>query len=318
MSNQNEIKNDFIVQTKIGLFCSYGNFYLDPKEPFVDAVISHAHGDHAIGGNKNVFCTAATAAFMKHRYKKFAAVDFHIKAYQEVFNLNGVQISFYPAGHILGSALVLMQYMGVKYLYTGDYKLEVDATCEPIEFVTADVLITETTFADPATAHPDAVKEIEKLNDVKPNIMLGAYALGKSQRIIALINEYCPAKRVLVHHSIMPFVKIYEQFGVDVGKYEMYDRKVMKNNQTDMVYIVPPMVFNSYFRAINVVRIFATGWKKLQENNEVQLYVSDHVDWKAILTTIENVKPTEVWTTHGSGKHLLDYYKNNLVVKLLN
>ncbi|RZJ79311.1 MAG: exonuclease [Flavobacterium sp.] len=317
MSNTN-ILSDFIVQTSAGLFCSYGNFYLDPKEPAVNAVISHAHGDHAIGGNQNVFCTKATSLFMVHRYKKFAAGSFLIKSYSEDFELNGVKISFYPAGHMLGSALVLMQYQGVKYLYTGDYKLEEDTTCEPIEFVEADVLITETTFANPETEHPDAVEEIKKLNAVTPNIMLGSYALGKSQRIIALLNQHCPQKRILVHHSIMPFVKIYEQMGITLGKYEMYDRKVMKNNQTDMVYIVPPMVYRSYIKAINVVRVFATGWKHLQSNNEVQLYISDHVDWKAILKTIENVKPTEVWTTHGSGKQLQTHFEANLVVKLLN
>ena len=312
------IINDFIVQTKMGLFCSYGNFYLDPKEPFVDAVISHAHGDHAVGGNQNVYCTEATSVFMKHRYKKFAASNFYIKPYHTSFVLNEVEISFIPAGHILGSALVLIQYKGVKYLYTGDYKLEADATCEPIAFVEADVLITETTFANPETEHPDAVAEIKKLNDVSSNIMLGSYALGKSQRLIALINQHCPEKRILVHHSIVPFVKIYEQLGVVLGKYEVYDRKVMKNNLTNMIYIVPPMVFNSYFKAINVVRVFATGWKRLQSNNEIQLYISDHVDWKAILKTIEMVKPKEVWTTHGDGKSLIAYFKNNLAVKLLN
>lgn len=318
MSIPLEIIDDFIVQTKIGLYCRYGNFYLDPKEPVVDAVISHAHGDHAVGGNQNVYCTEATKVFMQHRYKKFAAVDFHVQAYQSSFQLNGIEISFYPAGHILGSALVLMEYKGVKYLYTGDYKLEEDPTCEATVLTEAAVLITETTFADPATAHPPAVDEIKKLNELSANIMLGAYALGKSQRLISMMNEYCPQKRILVHHSIVPFVKIYEQLGVNLGKYEVYDRKVMKNNPNNMVYIVPPMVFHSYFKAINVVRIFATGWKHVQQNNQVQLYISDHVDWQAIIDTITKVKPSQVWTTHGSGTQLQNYYKDKLVVKLLN
>jgi putative mRNA 3-end processing factor len=318
MSNHKEIIADFIVQTKVGLYCSYGDFYLDPKEPVLHAVISHAHGDHAVGGNQNVYCTESTVAFMKHRYKKFAAATFEIKSYHQLFNLNGIEVSFYPAGHILGSALVLMKYLGVSYLYTGDYKLEDDPTCEPIEFVKADVLITETTFADPNTEHPSASEEIKKLNEVTSNIMLGAYALGKSQRLIAMINQHCPEKRVLVHHSIMPFVKIYEQMGIKLGKYEMYDRKVMRNNQSGLIYIVPPMVFNSYIKAVNVVRVFVTGWKHLQNNNAIQVYISDHVDWKAILKTIENVSPKEVWTTHGSGTHLQTHFASGLVVKLLN
>lgn len=312
------ILDDFIVQTKTGLYCSYGNFYLDPKEPVVHAVISHAHGDHAIGGNQHVYCTAATLLFMKHRYRKFAAGDFLIKDFGIKFQLNEVDISFFPAGHILGSALVLMQYKGVKYLYTGDYKLEEDATCEPIQLVAADVLITETTFANPSTEHPPADLEIKKLNDIQPNVMLGAYALGKSQRLIALINSHCPQKRILVHHSIMPFVKIYEEMGINLGSYELYDRKLMKNTQENLIYLVPPMVFKSYIKAINVVRIFVTGWKHLQHHQNVQLYISDHVDWKAILKTIEEVQPQQVWTTHGSGTALQAHFGEKLVVKLLN
>ncbi|WP_199120931.1 MBL fold metallo-hydrolase [Pedobacter sp. ASV28] len=312
------ILQDFIILNQTGLYCRYGNFYLDPQSPVLNAVISHAHADHAVSGNQNVYCTDATKLFMQHRYKKFAASTFHSKKYKEGFELGPVQISFYPAGHMLGSAMILMEYQGVKYLYTGDYKLENDATCEAIEFVDADVLITETTFADPKVAHPDAISEIEKLNKVESNIMLGAYALGKSQRLIHLISKHCPEKKILVHHSIIPFVHLYEQCGVYLGNYQVYDRKIMKQSLEGNIYMVPPMVFNSYIRAINVVRVFATGWKHLQNNNGLTLYISDHVDWKAIIETIEKVKPMEVWTLHGDGKQLQAYFKDKLTVKILN
>jgi putative mRNA 3-end processing factor len=312
------ILEDFITITPTGLYCVYGDFYLDPQQPVKEAIVSHAHGDHAIGGSQNVYCTAATATFMKHRYRKFAAVDFFTKTYHETFKIKEVTITFYSAGHILGSAQVLMEYKGVKYLYTGDYKIEPDSTCESFEFVEADVLITESTFANPDTKHPSAIDEIKKLNETNANIMLGSYALGKSQRIIQLLNEYCPTKNIMVHHSIMPFVKIYEDYGVKVGNYKMYDRKAMKNNQEHQVYIVPPMVFHSYHKAINVVRVFASGWKNLQQQNGISLYISDHADWDAILETIEKVKPTQVWTLHGDGKQLKDYFKGKLEVKILN
>lgn len=309
---------DFLVPTKIGLFCSYGNFYLDPKEIVRDAVISHAHGDHAIGGNLKVYCTEATAKLMLQRYKKFAAGEFALYGFGQGFMLNGVMITFIPAGHILGSAMVLMEYKGIRYLYTGDYKLQADATCEPIAFVKADVLITETTFADPDTRHPDPVKEIEKLNATETNIMLGAYALGKSQRLISMIAEHCPQKKILVHHSILAFVRVYESMGIDMGKYEVYDRKVMKANVNQVIYLVPPLVYNSFSKALNMIRVFATGWKHLQHKNELQLYISDHVDWEDILLTVDKVKPTEIWTTHGSGLKLKSYFENILIVKLLN
>jgi len=312
------ILEDFLVPTKVGLFCAYGSFYLDPKEIVKEAVISHAHGDHAIGGNLNVYCTEATALFMKQRYKLSAGGNFNLYAFHAPFTLNGVKITFLPAGHMLGSALVLMEYKGVRYLYTGDYKLQPDVTCEPIEFVKADVLITETTFADPDTSHPNAEEEIRKLSKTKSNIMLGAYALGKSQRLIRLISDHCPEKRILVHHNILPFVKIYEQMGIDMGRYEVYDKKVMKSNLNGIIYIVPPLVYHGYIKNINAVKVFATGWKHLQNNNELQLYISDHVDWNDIIETVEQVKPAQIWTTHGSGIQLKTYFQNILDVKLLN
>lgn len=316
--NNSTILQDFITLTKTGLYCQLGNFYLDPKEPTLNAVISHAHADHAVSGNQNVFCTKATQLFMQTRYKKFAAADFHIKTYRETFDINGIKITFYPAGHMLGSAMILMQHNDVKYLYTGDYKLEPDDTCEAIVFCKADVLITETTFANPEVSHPDAIDEIKKLNQVKTNIMLGAYALGKSQRLIRLINQHCPEKKILVHHNMMPFVNLYEQLGVTLGPYQVYDRKLMKQNLEGYIYLVPPMVFNSYIRAINVVRVFATGWKYLQQGNGLHLYISDHVDWNAIIKTIERVQPQEVWTLHGDGKQLKAHFKDQLTVKILN
>lgn len=103
-----------------------------------------------------------------------------------------------------------------------------------------------------------------------------------------------------------------------LGNYKMYDRKVMKNHHENQVYIVPPMVFHSYHKAINVVRAFASGWKNLQQQNGISLYISDHADWDAILETIEKVKPKQVWTLHGDGKQLKDYFKEKLEVKILN
>lgn len=312
------IAEDFLVQTRAGLYCVYGDFYLDPKEPVRDAVISHAHGDHAVPGNMRVYCGKSTALFMQHRYRENAAGQFYLQEYNESFEINGVELRFIPAGHILGSAQILMVYKEVRYLYTGDYKLQKDQTCEAFQFVKADVLITETTFANPDTEHPDPEQEILKLNTTDLNIMLGAYALGKSQRLLYLIHKHCLQKRILVHHSIVPFIKIYEQQGIFLGPYEIFDKKILKSTRNNIVYLVPPMVFNSNIKTLNVIKVFATGWKDLQRTNQIQLYLSDHADWKAILQTINEVSPTAVWTTHGSGDELKSYLGESLVVKLLN
>lgn len=311
------IIDDFLSFDDNGLYCRYGDFYLDPKLPVLKAVITHAHADHAISGNNHIFTTAATVAFMQLRYGKNAAKVIYTPQYRAPFIIGGVQITFIPAGHMPGSSQVLMEYEGVRYLYTGDYKLQPDATCEAMEFVKADVLITESTFADPGTRHPDPVEEIKKLNDIKINILLGAYSLGKSQRLIRLINEYAPQKKVLVHHRIMPINGIYEKLGFDLGKHQMYGRKLMKT-QEEWIYIVPPFTFDSYVRATGVKRLFASGWKNLQVNSQDTLFISDHADWNDIIYTIKQTHPKQVWTLHGDGRQLKEHFKNDIFVKLLN
>lgn len=311
-----DIKPDFLVFDANGLYCRYGDFYLDPAAPVRTAVISHAHADHARGGNQTVYCTQATMAFMQLRLGKNAAADFMIAAFNQSFRIGGVLLTLISAGHMLGSAQVLMAYEGVTYLYTGDYKLQPDETCEAYEAAAADVLITESTFADPGVIHPDPAAEIEKLKDVKINILLGAYGLGKSQRLISLINRYVPQKKLLVHHRIMPLNLIYEKMSMPLGKYQLYSRKLMKA-QDEFVYIVPPFTFDSYLRATGVKRFFASGWKNLQVNERDTLFISDHADWNDILTVVGKTEPRQIWTLHGDGRHLQKHFGKDLFVKIL-
>ncbi|WP_304062586.1 MBL fold metallo-hydrolase [Pedobacter glucosidilyticus] len=311
------IIDDFLVLKPEGIYCRYADFYLDPQLPVQHAVISHAHGDHAKANNHNVYCTSFTRKLMELRYRKQAAKNFNIIHYHQEFFIKDVKLTFYPAGHILGSAMVKMEYLGCSYLYTGDYKLQEDATCEPAELVKADVLITETTFANPEIQHPNVEDEIKKLNEIEQNIILGVYGLGKAQRITSLINQFCPQKEVHVHYAIYPIHQLYEASGYQLGKYQLYNRKSLKQNQLQQVYLVPPLTFNSYIRAKGVARVFASGWKYLQKGNDAALYISDHVDWNDILYTIKEVKPKEVWTLHGDGLVLKQYFKEDLVVKLL-
>src|SRR5690606_21740433 len=317
-SNEVNIIDDFIIQTTSGLYCKYGDFHIDPKMPVTCAIISHAHADHACPGNLEVYCTPATQAIMESRYGGQASFRFIPKAFYQEFFVNDVQIQLFSAGHVLGSAQILMVYKGVRYLYTGDYKIQEDATCEPIDYVKANVLITESTFANPEINHPNPETEIRKLCGISYNILLGAYPLGKAQRINQLINTHCPDKIVLLHHSIMRIHKVYEQFGINKLIYKAYDRKIMKQNRfKEFVYIVPPITFNSSIRKGDMVKVFASGWEYLQRNNKVSLYISDHVDWNDILDYIKYVEPQEIWTIHGDGHKLADYYKDRIPVKKL-
>lgn len=313
------ISEYFLEMTSKGLYCSAGDFYLDPIKPVQTAVISHAHADHAIGGHEQVFATAPTFAFMDLRYGKKSGKVKRPLAYHEKVSIKEVSVTLIPAGHILGSAQVLMEFEGVRYLYTGDFKLQPDATCEMLEFTKADVLITETTFANPQTKHPDQVSEIKKLNQIPSNILLGAYALGKSQRLIELINRFCPEKEILVHRNIEPINRIYEKFGYLHDRSKLYDRKSIKT-KNNLIYLVPPFTFhsNSNSKAVGVRRIFASGWKNLQTNAQDSLYISDHADWDDILLLIEKVEPQQIWTLHGNGNHLKQYFADKLSVKILN
>ena len=313
----NDIIDDFVCFNSNGLYCKYGDFYIDPILPANRAIISHAHADHAVSGNNNVFATSSTIAFMMLRYGKNAFKVRSASEFHSAFSIGDVKITLIPAGHMLGSAQVLMEYRGVKYLYTGDYKIQADDTCEPIEWVNADVLITESTFADPAISHPDPVAEIQKLNDIKINILLGAYSLGKSQRLIRLIDDYAPQKKILVHYRVVLINVIYEKMGFPPGKYQVYNRKLMKN-QEEFVYIVPPFTFDSYIKATGVRRLFASGWKGLQVNQQDTLFISDHVDWNDILQAIKFTKPKQIWTLHGNGIHLKKHFGDQIFVKLLN
>lgn len=309
-----QIIEDFLVKRDKGYYCSYGDFYIDPLYPVKHAVVSHAHGDHASPGHRNIYCTAGTSAIMQYRYPKQALDSYHVKRFSEFFQINGVDIYLYPAGHILGSAQIMMIYKGVRYLYTGDYKLQEDRTCEPIQIVEAEVLITETTFANPETKHPDPVSEIMKL-DVRSNILLGCYSLGKAQRITALLNEHLPQKEVLLHYQIMPIHRIYDQF-IDVPlRYEQYNRKSMKEAGDNKIYLVPPLTFNSYRRAKNVLKAFASGWERLQAQNDISLFLSDHVDWNDILYFVGKVKPKAIWTLHGDGRALHAHFSEDIAIR---
>lgn len=312
---ENNILADFLVKTSLGYYCRYGNFYVDAMAPVAANVISHAHGDHATAGHKAMWATEPTFAFMRNKFSKLPEDTMHTVPFGTSFSLGAVTVTFYAAGHILGSAQILMTYQGVRYLYTGDYKLQADPTCEPIEMVAADVLITESTFANPAVKHPDPVTEILKLKDRHSNIMLGCYTLGKSQRITALINQHLPELEVLVHHKMHPVHKLYDQLGPQKLRYTLYNRKAMKEGATNKVYLVPPLTFNSYFKAKNVLKAFASGWARLQQQNDIELYISDHVDWLDILSYVNHVKPREIWTVHGDGKPLQAHFEGTLLVR---
>jgi putative mRNA 3-end processing factor len=287
---------------KEGLYFAPGNFYLDPQEPVETAIVSHAHGDHFINGHKTVYCTEASSLLIEQRmryYGKKVSYSFH-----KEFQVNNCSVSFIPAGHILGSAQVLIIFNGVRYLYTGDFKLVADKSCEPFEFTKADVLITESTFAHEGFRHPPYENEIKKINQYENiNLIIGVYALGKAQRIVQLINEFCPGKKIMVHRQIGAFNKAYEKSGFSIGNWSPYDRHVFRRER-NIIYLLPPAHSRSFYPQSWYLRAFASGWEHLQTGFDFNLYISDHADWFDLLTLIENSSARHIFTLHGKGDHL--------------
>jgi putative mRNA 3-end processing factor len=299
---------DFLKIATRGLYCEAGGFYLDPKLVVNNAVITHAHSDHAVSGTKNIYCTAPTAEFMKLKFGNRNSSVYHIKEFTNTFQLGDVKLTLYPAGHILGSAQVLMEHNGIKYLYTGDFKLTNDSSCEDFHFVAADVLYTETTFASPAISHPHPEEEISKLNEMQGmNILIGAYSLGKAQRVTHLVTKHCPGKKVIVHSNAVPFHRVYESFGYSLGGWEFFSRKLLRDS-ANVVYIVPPSVYSKYASNKTLLKTFATGWKNFYRANDFNLTISDHADWKELHTLISHVKAKTIFTLHGDGSRLKKFF----------
>lgn len=310
------ILDDFIVKTPIGYYCKYADFYIDPNNAVENSIVSHAHADHASPGSLNVYCTNPTKLFMELRYKHKAARNFKIFDFNQSFNIDDVKITFLPAGHILGSAQILMEFRNVKYLYSGDIKFQYDPTVEPTITVNVDVLITETTFANPKHIHPDPNSEIKTLLNSTGPIVIGTYVLGKAQRINALINQIFPDKNVYIHFDIYPYHKIYERYCEFKLKYELIQKKDIRGGK-EGIYIVPPLTFQSYKIQYPYTFAFASGWDHLQSNKAL-LKISDHMDWVELLHYIDLVKPKEIWAIHGNPDKLLEHFSTtNVKVKVL-
>lgn len=279
------------------------SIFIDPKEPVACAIISHAHGDHAVEGHETVYCSEGTAALIKSRFK-YAAKTIHIVSFGEPFTIENIPFSLHGAGHMLGSSQIKWLKDDVTYVYTGDYKRELDKSCEPFEIVKCDVLITEVTFGKENKIHPpteESVAALSKYTDI--NLMLGAYNLGKSQRLTRLINDIHPHLRVMVHPKMIAYHKIYESMGFDLGKWEPYKREQFKNEK-GIIYLVPPPVLLNFRPGTHFLRAFATGWDEKHARFDFPFNVSDHADWPSLIKTILESEAKVVFTIHGIGEDL--------------
>ena len=301
----------WIKATPAGLYVAPGDFYIDPSTPVDRAVITHGHGDHARSGHRHALATPETLAIMGLRYGEGTAYPGgQALNYGEPLSHHGVTLTFLPAGHVLGSAQIQLTYDNIRVTVSGDYKRRRDPTCPPFVAAPCDLFITEATFALPVFRHPDAAVEVGKvLHSLKvfPERahLIGAYALGKAQRVIMLLREAGYGEPIYIHGALAEMCALYQRFGVPLGK--LLPATTAKPDELKgRIVVAPPGALNDRWarRMNDPVIAMASGWMRIrqrakQQGVELPLIISDHADWDELLMTVAEIRPGAVWITHG-------------------
>ena len=307
-----------LTPTPAGLFCPPGRFHIDPTRPVERALITHAHSDHARPGHAAVAATPATLDLMRLRYGEDFAATTQAVGYGERIAIEGVGVSFWPAGHILGSAQILLDAGGLRLLVTGDYKTVADPTCAPFERLACDLLITEATFALPVFRHGEGSLEIGKVLRslaLFPDRthLIGVYALGKAQRVIALLRLAGYDSPIYLHGALEAFTRYYATHGLDPGAVKIV-REAPRAALAGAIVLCPPAALHDVWarRFGDPVRSLASGWMRLrararQRGVELPLVISDHADWEELTATMVASGAGEIWVTHGREEALVHW-----------
>jgi len=309
---------DILVPTVSGVCCRPGGFHIDPTQPVAKALITHGHSDHARAGHGAVLATQETLDVMRLRYGDAFAGSTQAVSYGESLDLDGARVSFHPAGHVLGSAQIRVEYKGLRVVASGDYKDVSDPTCVPFELVPCDVFITEATFGLPVFRHPDAGHEVSKLLHSVALFperahLIGAYSLGKAQRIMAMLRAAGYGEPIYIHGALEKITQYYQTRGIALGQIELV-RDVDKAKLAGQVVICPPSAMSEPWsrRFPDPVAAFASGWMRVrararQRGVTFPLVISDHADWDGLTATITATGASEIWVTHGQEDALVHW-----------
>jgi putative mRNA 3-end processing factor len=309
---------ELLAPTAAGLCCKPGGFHIDPVRPVERALITHAHSDHARPGHGAVLATQETLDMMRLRYGDNFAGRIQAVRYGESLQLGGVNLSFHPAGHVLGSAQIAVTCDDLRIVASGDYKDAPDPTCEPFEVVPCDVFITEATFGLPVFRHPNAAHEVRKLLDSvrlfpERAHLVGAYSLGKAQRVIALLRAAGYDAPICLHGAMEPITHYYESRGIVLGELRLV-KDMKKADLAGTITLAPPSATSDLWtrRFPDPVTAFASGWMRIrararQRGVELPLVISDHADWDGLTATIKATGAGEVWVTHGEEEALVHW-----------
>lgn len=300
-----------------GLYCEPADLFIDPARAVPRALITHAHSDHARPGHGAVLATPETLALMTRRLGEGrAGLSQQPLACGESLDINGVRVTLQPAGHVLGSAQIVLEWRARRVVVTGDYCPRPQPTCAPFTPIACDLLITEATFGLPVFRHPPAEGEIARLLRslaVFPDRthVVGAYALGKAQRLIALLRAAGYDAPIFLHGALFPLIEVYRAFGQTFGDLRpatVADKAALKG----ALVIAPPGAIQDRWarRLHDPVVALASGWMRVRQRAksrgvELPLVISDHADWDELNATADAAQATEVWVTHGREEALI-------------
>jgi putative mRNA 3-end processing factor len=309
---------DILALTPSGVCCKLGDFHIDPTRPVARALITHGHSDHARAGHGAVLATQETLDLMRLRYGDDFAGTTQAIRYGESVGLGDARVTFHPAGHVLGSAQIAVEASGLRVVASGDYKNVPDPTCTPFELVACDVFITEATFALPVFRHGDADGEIAKLLHSVALFperahLVGAYSLGKAQRVIALLRKAGYSAPIYLHGAMERITRYYASRGIALGELRLV-RGEKKAELAGTITLCPPSALREIWarRFHEPVTAFASGWMRVrararQHGVELPLVISDHADWDGLLGTIAATGASEIWVTHGQEDALVHW-----------
>lgn len=320
--------SDWVKASPDGLWLPGPNIWIDPAQPVGRAIITHGHADHARAGHGQIWATPPTLQIMAERYG--AGPEEHALPYGEIMEAGDIRISLHPAGHILGSAQVRLEHEGQVVVVSGDYKRRPDPTCEPFQPIPCDIFVTEATFALPVFRHPPAGEEVARAlrllaQNPERSLLVGAYALGKAQRIVMLMRAAGHHAPIYMHGAMQRLMQVYQANGVELGELRLAS-EVKADDMRGHVILAPPSALQDRWsrRLPEPITAMASGWMMVrararQRGVEMPLVISDHADWHELIETLTELSPKEVWVTHGRDDALIRWCElNGLKAKALH
>ena len=301
------MKTPLLVFNHKGIYCKQADVYLDPWKPVDKAIITHGHSDHSRWGHKKYITHHNNVPIINHRLGEISVTG---KKYNETFIINGVQFSLHPAGHIIGSSQVRVEYQGEVWVFTGDYKIENDGISTPFEPIKCHTFITECTFGLPAfnwTPQQNVYNNInnwwaENKAEGKTSVLFG-YSLGKAQRLLHGLNP--DIGKIYTHAAIENMNEVIKSI-TPLQKTQRITKETTKQELKGNIVLAPPSTHGSPWirKMVPFETGSASGWMAFRGARrrgaiDKGFVLSDHCDWNGLLTAIKATEATKVITTHG-------------------